>query len=224
MQLSDGKQLIKLITSVDFVHVMGAGLNIERPAHNAIHDLSGRGWNPVPVHPTDAGGSIAGYPIRDAVDDGVPVDIVVLFLAPVRAREAVRKILVSNNGKSSLVWFQEGAEDEIAEEWLNDAGWKFVKGDCIMRFLNRHDLVNEPITIPWFRQIQSEDDLGCSIWSVHEFEEDCDKPSTELEWVGDLRDLEKSRLSIPRYIRGLRKDDESLEECARRLARGTRSI
>ena len=59
MQLSDGKQLIGLITSMDFVHVLGAGLNTERPAHHAVHDLSGRGWTPVPVHPTDAGGSIA---------------------------------------------------------------------------------------------------------------------------------------------------------------------
>ena len=28
MQLSDGKQLIGLITSMDFVHVLGAGLNL----------------------------------------------------------------------------------------------------------------------------------------------------------------------------------------------------
>lgn len=223
MQLIDGKQLIGLITSMDFVHVLGAGLNTERPAHHAVRDLSGRGWNPVPVHPTDAGGSIAGFPIRGTVEDGVPVEVIVLFLAPVRAREAVRKMLVSNYDRSPLVWFQEGAEDEIAEEWLNEAGWKFVKDDCIIRFLNRHELVNEQIAIPWFRQVQDDDDSGCSVWSVHEFKEDCDKPLTDLEWVGDLRDLEKSRLSIPNYIRGLRNEDESLEECARRLALGVQS-
>ena len=98
-----------------------------------------------------------------------------------------------------------------------------MKDDCIIRFLNRHELVNEHIAIPWFRQVQDDDDSGCSVWSVHEFKEDCDKPLTELEWVGDLRDLEKSRLSIPNYIRGLRNEDESLEECARRLALGVQS-
>ena len=143
MQLSDGKQLIGLIMSTDFVHVLGAGLNTKRPAHHAIHDLSGRGWNPVPVHPTDAGRSIEGIPIRGAVEEWPPVEFIVLFLAPVRAREAVRKMLVSNYDRTPLVWFQEGAEDEIAQEWLNDAGWKFVKDDCIMRFLNRHNLVKE---------------------------------------------------------------------------------
>jgi len=218
MELSDGKQLIELVSKVYFVHILGAGLNSERPAHDAVHDLSERGWNPVPVHPKDAGGSIAGFPIRPVVEDGVPVEIAVLFLAPVRAREAVKKMLTSNSAYSPLVWFQEGTEDEVTEEWLNDAGWKFVKQDCFMRFLQRHDLGNHPLVIPWFRQVQGGDDSGCSVWSVHEFREDCAKPSTELEWVGDLRDLENSNLSIPKYIRGLKKDGESLEECARRLA------
>ena len=47
--------------------------------------------------------------------------------------------------------------------------------------------------------------------------ENSEKSKTELEWIGDLRDLENSIVSIPNYIRGLRNEGESLEECARRL-------
>ena len=53
---------------------------------------------------------------------------------------------------------------------------------------------------------------------MHEFQEDSEKSETELEWIGDLRDLEFSKSSIPNYIRSLRDEGESLEECARRLA------
>jgi hypothetical protein len=152
------------------------------------------------------------------IEDGIGPEIVVLFLAPERAREAIRKLLIRNYEFPPLIWFQLGAEDSISEDWLQDAGWKYVKDDCIVRFVQRHDLVREPQVIPWFKQVQSDDDSGCSVWIVHEWQENSEKSKTELEWIGDLRDLENSNSSIPNYIRGLRNEGESLEECARRLA------
>ena len=74
------------------IHVLGAGLNPEKPAHRAIHDLDGKGWRLVPVHPRDAGGAILGRPIRPALEDGIVPEIVVFFLAPERAKQAVREL------------------------------------------------------------------------------------------------------------------------------------
>ena len=71
---------------------------------------------------------------------------------------------------------------------------------------------------PWFRQVIDNDDSGCSIWSVHEKGEDSALPETEVEWTGDLVDLEQSEHVIPKYIRGNMNFDEDLEKCARRLA------
>ncbi len=216
--MSDSEQLKDLILQTKFVYILGAGINSEKPANSAVWDLSERGWNPIPIHPKDAGASIAGYPIRRSIEDGALTEIVVLFLAPERVREAVKGLLVTNYYSPPLVWFQHGSEDNITESWLDDAGWNYVKNDCIVRFAERHDLSRESVVIPWFKQVQSDDDSGCSVWSAHEFQEDSEKSETELEWIGDLRDLEFSKLSIPRYIRSLRNEDESLEECARRLA------
>ena len=36
------------------IAILGAGLNQQRTAHDAIHDLSASGWHPVPIHPSDA--------------------------------------------------------------------------------------------------------------------------------------------------------------------------
>ena len=139
MRMRDSEGLKELVSGAKFVHVLGAGINPEKPANTAISDLSERGWNPVPVHPRDAGASIVGFPIRPRIEDGVLPEVVVLFLAPERAREAVKNLLVTNYDSPALVWFQHGSEDTIAEGWLNEGGWNYVKNDCVVRFVQRHD-------------------------------------------------------------------------------------
>ena len=53
MKMSDSEELKELVSRIKFVHVLGAGMNSEKPANTSISDLSERGWNPVPVHPRD---------------------------------------------------------------------------------------------------------------------------------------------------------------------------
>ncbi len=103
MRVHDSNQLINLVSETKFVHILGAGLNSEKPANSAVKDLSERGWNPIPIHPKDAGASISGYPIRPMIEDGIGPEIVVLFLAPERAREAVRKLLLRNHETPPLI-------------------------------------------------------------------------------------------------------------------------
>ena len=206
------------VLSASRIHILGAGLNPKAPANRAVHDISEMGWSPVPVHPRHAGGSIGGYPIRPMIEEGIEPEIIVLFLAPLRARDAVRKLLLTSQGTPPLIWFQNGAEDEMSEHWLHEAGWHFVKLDCIVRFMQRNGMIREPIQSPWFRQVRDEDNTGCSIWTVHEYREGCAPPESKLEWVGDLQDLETSNAIVPRYIRSLVDEGEALEACARRLA------
>ena len=47
------------------IAILGAGLNQQRTAHDAIHDLSASGWHPVPIHPSDAGGRLLAGPFGD---------------------------------------------------------------------------------------------------------------------------------------------------------------
>lgn len=214
----DHDDTLATLRSIERVHVIGAGLKSGTPAFNAVHDISKMGWSPIPVHPRDAGGTIAGYPIRPLIDEGIEPDIIVLFLAPLTARALLRKLIMSNSAPPSLIWFQNGAEDDISEGWLNQAGWPYVKHDCIVRFMERNDLSREPNPVPWFRQVRDERESGCSIWTVHEYREHSAPPQSKLEWVGDLFELESSNALIPRYVRGLMGRNESLEQCGRRLA------
>lgn len=211
--------LIPALCAATSIHVFGAGLNAERTSHTAVPELRKRGWRVVPVHPRDAGACIEGVPIRGSVEAGTPLEVAVLFLAPERARTQVRRLLMTPFEAPPLVWFQPGAEDEIALQWLRDAEWPTVHADCIVRYSERHNLERPVVEVPWYRQVADEDGSQCSVWTAHEVDEHAAPPSTEVEWVGDLVDLETSTASVPTYIRNLRTDDESLEECARRLSR-----
>jgi predicted CoA-binding protein len=221
--LNGGKMVVEeflesRLVNTRTIHILGAGLNKERTAHTAVSELATRGWRVVPIHPRDSGATISGIPIRNEIEDGVELELVVLFLAPERARNAVRKLLLKNLDNPPLVWFQPGAEDDTAINWLKDAGWHTIFDDCIVEYAERKELNRTPSLVPWFRQIQDTDDSGCSIWSVHEVEEDANLPVTELEWIGDLIDLQLSNQIIPKYIRGLKENNETIENCARRLA------
>ena len=214
----DEESLVSAISDINSVHIIGAGLNKERTAHTAVGEISQRGWRVVPVHPRDAGATVSGSPIRSELEDGIELELVVLFLAPERAQKVVKKLLLKDLHHPPLIWYQPGAEDETSINWLEEAGWKVVYNDCIVRFLERNNMVISKIPLPWFRQVIDSDESGCSIWTVHEFGESSDLPVSKVEWVGDLLELEQSNHIIPKYIRGLINENEDLENCARRLA------
>ena len=222
MRLEDGPELHRKVIASSVIHIIGAGVNPEKPAHKAVHELSARGWAVAPIHPRDAGATINGFPIRPSLDDGVSPEIVVLFLAPERARGVVRSLIISqDHDQFPLVWFQHGAEDEDAISALEEMGADYVIDDCIVVNSNTNDLQCENSILPqtWCLQIASENGDGCSVWSVHSSDKaELDNPSTELEWVGSMDDLEWSNHAIPRYIRSLKQESETLQQLANRLA------
>ena len=222
MILVDGPDLHSKITASSVIHIIGAGVNPEKPAHKAVYELSARGWAVAPIHPRDAGATINGFPIRPSLDEGISPEIVVLFLAPERARGVVRSLILSqDHSQFPLVWFQHGAEDEDAISALEEMGANYVIDDCIVVNSNTNDLQCENSILPqtWCLQIASEDGDGCSVWSVHSSDNaELDTPSTELEWIGSMDDLESSKHTIPRYIRSLKQESETLLELANRLA------
>ena len=222
MRLSDGEILTSRITSSSTVHIYGAGLNKERPAHTAVKELSDRGWAISPIHPKDGGATIDGFPIRPGLDEGSIPEIVVLFLAPERARAVVRNLIIRlDKDNFPLIWFQLGAEDDDAISALEDMEVDYVFDDCLVRYCDRHSIECSNSILPqqWCLQTASEDGDGCSVWSVHSTDSaDLSRPSKALEWVGSLEELEISETTIPKYIRSLQKENESLLTLATRLA------
>lgn len=210
-----------MVCRASTIHILGAGLKPERPAHQAIHDLQGRGWRLVPIHPNDAGGAILGRPIRASIEDGILPEVVVFFLAAERAKQAVLELIMKFDSQTMpLLWFQPGSEHEEVLEMLNEAGILHIVDDCIVRFIQRHHLESqhglEPS--PWCLQVSSDDGSGCSIWTVESASASKRAPTTALEWCGDFVDLEQSNHTVARYVRSLAEPNETMDNLAHRLS------
>ena len=218
MRLSDGEELYQKITSASVIHIFGAG-NPAKPA-KAVHELAQEDGQLLQfIQEMPAQQSL--IPNQAKIDEVSP-DIVVLFLAPERARGVVRSLILNqDHSQFPLVWFQHGAEDEEAISALEEMGADYVVDDCIVVNSNTNDLTCNDSILPqtWCLQIASEDGDGCSVWSVHSSDSaEFNPPATELEWVGSLDELGASQHTIPRYIRSLQQTTESLLELAKRLA------
>ena len=147
-------------------------------------------------------------------------EIVVLFLAPQRALEVVKRFLFRFQGPDfPLIWFQRGAKDDDAVSMLEEIGAKYVVEDCIVEYILRNSLSKSTNqNLPWYRQTKDMSQDGCSIWSAFSGNETDIEIVNGFEWTGDLLDLEFSQHIIPRYIRSMLKQDETLEQLALRLS------
>lgn len=223
MRLENGDILTKKIITSTTIHIYGAGLNKERPAHTAVKELSDRGWAISPIHPNDAGATIEGFPIRPELDEGITPEIVVLFLAPIRAKKVVKNLILRFPKENfPLVWFQLGAEDNDAIAALEEMNVEYVFDDCLVNHCIRHELVCSNSILPhkWCLQTAAESGDGCSSWSVHSTDSaNLGVPHEALEWVGSIDELEHSEHVIPRYIRSLKDNDETLYELSLRLSK-----
>ena len=206
------------LSQVKTVHIIGAGLNQNKPAHRAFIDAGHRGFRMVPVHPKAAGSSILGRPIVPHPWSTSYPELFVVFLSPDSVFNEIRKWLFEGR-KIPFLWLQPGAENEDLIEFLNNAKIKYSVGKCWVITINEQDIFasNPSRILPWCLQTKSVDGSECSVWNYFSSGIDyiCKNP---LEWVGDLLDLELSEETIPRYIRSLVKDGETLEDAAKRLS------
>jgi uncharacterized protein len=102
--------------------ILGASDKPDRASHMLLTRLLQQGrrgrYTPVPVHP--ALESIAGVPVRRALDEVAPrPDVLSLYLGPSRSAALQDDIVRLNPGK---VIFNPGAENEALEAGLNRAG------------------------------------------------------------------------------------------------------
>ena len=212
----DGDTWLQTVRSV---HIIGAGLRSDRPAHRAFHDAGDLGYRMIPVHPRDAGNTILGRPVRSHPWQNEEPELFVLFLSPDRVFASLREWLLEGR-KIPFVWLQPGAEREDVLEFLENAGIRYSVGRCwVVTVTEGYLRCNQPLdAVPWFLQTVAQDGSECSLWRA--FESGLDHARDEpLEWVGDLYDLEDSNETIARYVRSLRQENETLLDAAYRLSK-----
>tara|TARA_B100001113_G_C21072382_1_gene606115 strand:- start:472 stop:1113 length:642 start_codon:yes stop_codon:yes gene_type:complete len=203
---------------VQTVHIIGAGLNQNRPAHRAFYDTHDKGFRMVPVHPRDAGNTILGRPILPHPWASTDPELFVMFLSPDSVIQELRKWLIEGRN-IPFIWLQPGAESPKLEEFLSESSIKFSIGKCWVITVNKQNISCEnPLPAqPWCLQTTSIDGSQCSTWQHFSAGTDYIR-NAPLEWVGDLIDLQVNNEMIPKYIRSLVKEGETLEDASVRLS------
>jgi predicted CoA-binding protein len=129
-----------MLESTPTLTVLGAGLNDQKPAHRLFHDLAGRGWNLVPVHPRD-NGHILTHQIQSSFDLD-STEILVFFLSPQQTFDQLKDIHDHiGSGHFPFVWLQPGAADEDVLAWLNEHNIPHVVDECVVQFILRHHVI-----------------------------------------------------------------------------------
>ena len=206
------------LAGVHSVHIIGAGLRQDRPAHQAFHDAGHLGYRMVPVHPKDAGNTLLGRPIRPHPWLDEEPELFVLFLSPERVISQLRSWLLERR-KIPFIWLQPGAESDEVIEFLESAKIRHSVGRCWVVTVRDGDIhcTDSIEEQKWYLQTTSLDGSECSVWRTFDFGTEHER-SEPLEWVGDYIDLSQSNETIPRYIRSLAEPGELLEQTASRLA------
>ncbi|MDA0715250.1 MAG: CoA-binding protein [archaeon] len=119
--------------------ILGAGLNEQKPAHRLFHDLNGRGWTLIPVHPNDKGNILSNNIVSTI--EPTSVSVVVFFLSPQQTMAQLRSFEARLLNKPfPFIWLQPGAADDFVLEWLNLNDVPHVVDDCVVEFIRRHHL------------------------------------------------------------------------------------
>ena len=206
------------LRTIQTVHIIGAGLDQQKPAHRAFYDAGNKGFRMVPVHPKDAGSTILGRPIRSNAWGSEYPELFVFFLSASSVIQELRKWLIKGRN-IPFIWLQPGAESPELEEFLSNSRIKYSTNRCWVVTVNEENIVcNNPIPEQsWCLQTTSVDGSDCSNWQHFSVGSNHIRKAP-LEWVGDLIDLQASDEIIPRYIRSLVNEGETLENASIRLS------
>lgn len=122
------EEILKILTGVRSIALIGASENPDRPSHRVMKFLQERGYRVIPVNPGLVGDSLLGEPVFAALGDiPEPVDMVDIF----RNSEAAGPITDEAIAKGAkFVWMQLGVVNHEAAERALAAGLRVVMDRC----------------------------------------------------------------------------------------------
>lgn len=112
--MTEDSQILKVLTSVRTIALVGWSPKPERPSHRVAAFLNAQGYRVIPVNPGQAGEIAHGEVVRASLSDiAEPVDMVDIFRRSEEAGAVVDEALACFPDLIS-VWMQLGVADQAA--------------------------------------------------------------------------------------------------------------
>lgn len=139
MPLTDNDAIRQLLTDIRTIALVGASDKHDRPSHEVMAFLQGRGYRVFPVNPRLAGQTILGEQVYGSVTDiGQPIDMVDVFLHPDRVEPVVDDALAAGAGAGAgVLWLQIGVINATAARRAEAAGLTVVMNRCPKQEIHR---------------------------------------------------------------------------------------
>ena len=116
--------------ALDTVAIAGVSRNGKGFGNAVLKDLTGKGYEVLPVHPEAQ--EVGGVPCSPSLAAlPKPVAGLVLVVPPAQTEQLVRE---ARDAGISRIWMQQGAESTEAIRFCEENGIDVVHGECIMMF------------------------------------------------------------------------------------------
>lgn len=128
MPVKNPEEIRQILTGVRTIALVGASEKPNRPSHEVMAYLQGRGYRVIPVNPRLAGQTLLGetvYP--DLASLPGPVDMAELFLASERTGPVMDAAVARN---IPVIWLQVGVINEDGAARAEAAGARVVMDRC----------------------------------------------------------------------------------------------
>jgi uncharacterized protein len=114
------------------IAMVGASAATNRPSYFAMKYLLGKGYEVIPINPTQVAQEIQGRKVYASLSDVPgPVDIVDIFRNSAAALEIVREaIALKDKLGIKVIWMQLGVRNDQAADEAEAAGLKVVMNRC----------------------------------------------------------------------------------------------
>ncbi|KPP97471.1 CoA-binding protein [Marinobacter sp. HL-58] len=144
MSRNNPEQLRRILETVRTIALVGASDKHNRPSHEVMAYLQGRGYRVIPVNPRLAGKTVLGEPVHaDLGSISTPLDMVDVFLAPDRTDPIIDSAIKQ---QIPVIWMQIGVINEEGAERAEKAGLTVVMDKCPKQEIPRLGI--PPVTQP----------------------------------------------------------------------------
>ncbi|MFN2360262.1 MAG: CoA-binding protein [Marinobacter sp.] len=128
MSRNNPEQLRKILETVRTIALVGASDKSNRPSHEVMAYLQGRGYRVIPVNPRLAGKTVLGeLAYADLGSITTPLDMVDVFLAPDHTDPVIDSAIKQ---QIPVIWMQIGVLNEEGALRAEEAGITVVMDKC----------------------------------------------------------------------------------------------
>jgi predicted CoA-binding protein len=119
--------------SIKTIAIIGLSNNPDRPSYQVAQYLINQGYKIIPINPNiqEVFGQ-KSYPSLSSIPQDINIDVVDVFRKSEEVVSVIQEII--DSGRKSIIWLQEGIEDQKAINLAKNHGLEISSGICLMKF------------------------------------------------------------------------------------------